>query len=123
MIKVLIVDDNPDVLQVMQLLLGTRGYEVETITRGEETFKKVEIFQPNLIFLDVHLSGMDGREICKQLKTTEEIKHIPVILFSANMNVEKSITECLADGFISKPFDINDLIQGIDNHLLETNGS
>src|SRR5437763_16683614 len=110
MAKILIVDDNPDVLQVMQLLLGSRGFEVDVPTNGEETFTKTEIFNPNLIFLDVHLAGMDGREISKQLKTTEETKHIPVILFSANIIHGNSLSESLADDFIAKPFDIHDLV-------------
>ncbi|MDQ6757898.1 MAG: response regulator [Bacteroidota bacterium] len=119
MAKILIVDDNPDVLQVMQLLLGSRGFEVNVTTKGQETFTKTETFRPHLIFLDVHLSGMDGRDICKQLKTSEETKHIPVILFSANNITEATITECLADDFIAKPFDIHELILKV-NKLINT---
>ena len=122
MAKILIVDDNPDVLQVMQLLLGSRGFEVDVTTKGEETFTKTEIFSPNLIFLDVHLAGMDGREISKQLKTTQETKHIPVILFSANIIHGNSLSESLADDFIAKPFDIHDLVLKV-NKLINTSGS
>lgn len=122
MTKILIVDDNPDVLQVMQLLLGSRGFEVDVTTKGEETFTKTEIFNPNLIFLDVHLAGMDGREISKQLKTTEETKHIPVILFSANIIHGNSLSESLADDFIAKPFDIHDLVLKV-NKLINTSDS
>lgn len=119
MAKILIVDDNPDVLQVMQLLLGSRGFEVDVTTKGEETFSKTENFHPSLIFLDVHLSGMDGREISKQLKTTQETKHIPVILFSANTIHGNSFSESLADDFIAKPFDIHDLVLKV-NKLINT---
>lgn len=110
MARIVIVDDNTDVLQVMKLLLGSRGFEVMGTTKGEETFNLVNTYQPALIFIDIHLSGMDGRQISKQLKTTEGTKHIPVILFSANMIKETTLTESLADAFIAKPFDIHELI-------------
>jgi CheY-like chemotaxis protein len=110
MAKILIVDDNADVLHVMQLLLGSRGYEVATTTKGEETYTLINSFQPNLIFLDIHLSGMDGRDISRQLKTAGETKHIPVILFSANVIKGTTLEESLADEFIAKPFDIHQLL-------------
>lgn len=110
MAKILIVDDNPDILHVMQLLLGSRGFEVEVTTKGEETFSLVNTFQPALIFIDIHLSGMDGRAISKQLKTTGETKHISIILFSANIIKGTTLAESLADEFIAKPFDIHDLM-------------
>jgi len=112
--RILIVDDNADVLQVMQLLLSSRGYEVDVTTKGEETYMKTEIFDPNLIFLDIHLGGMDGRDICKTLKLNEETSHIPVILFSANNIKDNLFTEALADEFIAKPFDIHDLLSKVD---------
>ena len=110
MARIVIVDDNTDVLQVMKLVLGSRGFEVIATTKGEETFNLVNTFHPALIFLDIHLSGMDGRQISKQLKTTGGTKHIPVILFSANMIKGTTLTESLADDFIAKPFDIHELI-------------
>ena len=122
MARILIVDDNADVLHVMQLLLGSRGFEVEVTTNGEETFNLVNAFQPSLIFLDVHLSGMDGRDISRQLKNTEETKHIPIILFSANVIKGATLDESLADDFVSKPFDIHELLQKI-NKLVNMDGN
>lgn len=108
--KILIVDDNPDVLKVMQLLLGSRGFEVEVTTKGSETIDLVNTFQPALIFLDIHLAGLDGRDISRELKSSEETRHIPIILFSANMIRGNTLAESLADEFISKPFDIHELL-------------
>lgn len=122
MAKILIVDDNADVLQVMQLLLGSRGFEVEVTTKGEETFSLVNTFQPALILLDVHLSGVDGRDISRQLKTTKETKHIPIILFSANLIKGSTLAESLADEFVPKPFDIHELLLKV-NKLIGTAGN
>lgn len=120
--RILVVDDDIDILTVVQLVLETNGFEVVAISNWQQIFTQIETFKPNLILLDVSLGTQDGRNICKQLKSGKYTKHISVILFSANHNIEKSVSECLADSFISKPFDINDLIQGINNELMETNG-
>ena len=117
--KILIVDDNPDILQVMQLLLGSRGFEIDVTTNADETFSRIQSFQPGLIFLDVFLGDFDGRDICKEIKSNQNLKQIPVILFSANKVKSSSISDCLADAFISKPFDIIDLVDKVNNLLPE----
>ncbi len=122
MYKILIVDDHPDILQVMELLLSSRGFEIEVTTKGEETFNLINIFKPDLIFLDIHLAGLDGRNICRQLKTSEKTKSIPIILFSANIIKDNTIADSLADEFIAKPFDIHELILKV-NKLIGSNGT
>ncbi len=122
MYKILIVDDHPDILQVMELLLSSRGFEIEVTTKGEETFNLINIFKPDLIFLDIHLAGLDGRNICRQLKTSEKTKSIPIILFSANIIKDNTIADSLADEFIAKPFDIHELILKV-NKLIGINGT
>ena len=123
MSKILIVDDNADVLHVMQLLLGSRGFEVEVTTKGAETFNLVNTFRPSLIFLDVHLGRMDGRDISRLLKTTEETKLIPIILFSANIIKDSILADSLADDFVAKPFDIHDLLVKINKHVIAPGNS
>ena len=115
--KILIVDDNPDILQVMQLLLGSRGFEIDVTTHADETFSRIHSFQPGLIFLDVFLGDFDGREICKEIKSNQNLKQLPVILFSANKVKSSSITDCFADAFISKPFDIIELVDKVNSLL------
>ncbi|MEO5647977.1 MAG: response regulator [Chitinophagaceae bacterium] len=117
MLKVLVVDDDPDILAVMQLLLKMKGFEVEVTMKGEETFEKVDVFKPNLILLDVLLSGSDGRIICKQLKSQEDTSHIPIIMFSAHPSAVETIRDYGADDFIAKPFDVNELINKVNNQL------
>ena len=120
--RILVVDDDTNILTVVQLVLETNGFKVATIFNWQQIYTQVDTFKPDLILLDVSLGTQDGRNICKKLKTDDSTKHIPVILFSANHNIEKSISECFADSFISKPFDINDLVEGLNKHLVETNG-
>ena len=117
--KILVVDDDVDILNVVQLVLDVNGFEVLATPNWQQINTHIDAFKPDLILLDVSLGTQDGRNICKQLKSNNNTKHIPVILFSANHNIDKSVAECLADNFISKPFDINDLVEGINSQLMK----
>jgi DNA-binding response OmpR family regulator len=108
--RLLVVDDDPDILQFLQLIFEDEGYEVSVCAKGPylEQLHKDEL--PNLIFLDVFLSGKDGREIVKYLKSQEETKHIPVIMSSAHPKTEATARAAGADDFLAKPFDIDVLL-------------
>lgn len=117
MSKVLVVDDDKDILEVVELLLTLHNYTVKTTFRAGDTFNEIKKFKPDLILLDVNIAGADGREICKLLRTIKETENIPVILFSATPGLEQSQHICGATDFITKPFDISDLIKKIEKHL------
>ena len=117
MSRILVVDDDTDILSVMEILLTMKGFEVEVTAKGENTFPKINTFHPDLILLDVLISGHDGRTICKQLKSNEETRHIPVIMFSAHPGAAATIADYGADDFIAKPFDVNNLIQKVNSQL------
>jgi CheY-like chemotaxis protein len=68
---------------------------------------------PDLLLLDIWMSGMDGKEICKHLKSQEVTKHIPIIMISANKDTQKIAFECGADDFIAKPFQMKNLLQKV----------
>ncbi|MEO6455231.1 MAG: response regulator [Ginsengibacter sp.] len=118
MSKILVVDDDLDILVVMEILLSMKGFEVDVTAKWENTFDKIESFKPDLILLDVLISGNDGRTLCKELKSKPDTKHIPVIMFSAHPSAAATIDEYGADDFIAKPFDVNDLLAKVNNHLL-----
>lgn len=109
--KVLVVDDDPDILEAVQLILETSGYTSEAITKGDETYSKIAEYKPDMIILDVLLSGNDGRTICKNLKRTEETKQIPIIMMSAHPTARQSVNECGADAFLAKPFSISEMLE------------
>ncbi|HRN71240.1 MAG TPA: response regulator [Candidatus Woesebacteria bacterium] len=117
MAKVLIIDDDPDILEVLQLTLQMEGFETKTNTRGEELFSEVDHFKPDIILLDILLSGSDGRVLCKQLKSDSSTKNIPVILISALPKIKETLTEYGANDFIPKPFDIDDLLSRVEKQL------
>jgi CheY-like chemotaxis protein len=115
--KILVVDDEPDILEFLQVILEEEGYTVATTDKGEYVEKLHDGGLPDLILLDVLLSGKDGREIVKQLKSQEETKHIPVIMFSAHPSAEATARACGAEDFVAKPFDIPVLLEKVEQYL------
>jgi twitching motility two-component system response regulator PilH len=121
--KILLIDDDKDLLEVTQGLLKKRGYDVAIDTNWENALAKIGSFKPQVILLDVFLNGVDGLDICKQIKSMPHIKDIPVMIFSAYPRVAESVIyEYGADDFIAKPFEINDLIAKVHSVLSQTKG-
>jgi DNA-binding response OmpR family regulator len=115
--KILVVDDEPDILDFMQLVLEDEGYMVVTTDKAEYLEKLHDGGLPDLILLDVLLSGKDGREIVKHLKSQEETKHIPVIMFSAHPSAEETARQAGADEFLAKPFDMDELVAKVAKYF------
>jgi CheY-like chemotaxis protein len=113
---ILVIDDDPDILEVVQAILIGQDYRVQTSLNGA-CLQRLESDQPDLILLDVLLQGEDGRELCQQLKGREQTRHIPVILFSANFAANESIAACGADGFLPKPFRRRELLDLVASRI------
>ena len=115
--RLLIVDDDSDILEFLQVILEEEGYEVVTSDKGDYLEQLHNGGLPHLILVDVLLSGKDGREIVKYLKSQEETKHIPIIMFSAHPSAEETARQAEADDFLAKPFDIDVLLAKIAHFL------
>ena len=116
--KILVVDDDPDILEAFQLTLEFAGYEVTTTEKGEyaENLRDANGGLPDIIILDVLLSGKDGRIICQKLKSQEDTRHIPIIMISAHPSAKQSVKAVGADDFLAKPFDIDELLEKIAHY-------
>lgn len=115
--KILVVDDEPDILEFLQIIFEEEGFIVVTTEKGEYLEKLNNGALPDLILLDMLLSGKDGREIVKSLKSREKTKHIPVIMFSAHPSAERTALAAGADDFVEKPFDIEVLLRKIEHYF------
>ena len=116
--RILIVDDDKDLLTVVKSLLHKRGFDVSVYSDSENLAEAVKSFEPQLILLDVFLAGVDGLEVCKRLKSSPYSRHIPIIIFSAYPRVrESAIYEFGANDFIAKPFEVNELVKKIHKVL------
>jgi DNA-binding response OmpR family regulator len=104
--RILIVEDNPDILELYMIMLRHNNYEVLGKDSGEEIEPVIRNFVPDLIILDMLLSGLDGLNVCKQIKHDSSTNHIPVIMVSAHASGLEKSTEAGADFFIAKPFDM-----------------
>jgi len=117
--KILAVDDDNDILDVIRIILEDEGYEVFTLANGKQVLELVEEKVPDLILLDVMLGGLDGRDICRELKAHEVFKKIPVVMISASHNLNNLLLMPGApDNFLAKPFDIDRLIDMVKTQLV-----
>jgi DNA-binding response OmpR family regulator len=121
--KLLVIDDDKDLLEVTKSLLTRKGFEVETNDNWDDALHQLESFEPQLILLDVFLNGIDGLDICKKLKSMPNTCHIPILIFSAYPSIaERVIYEYGADDFIAKPFEVNELVTKVHSVLSQTAG-
>ncbi len=115
MAKILVVDDDTKIQMVIRIMLQKKGYEVKCASSGLEAFQEIPTFGPDLVMLDVMMPGMDGYEVCRKLKSSENTKNIPVIMLTAlgmGEDFEKAI-ENGADWYIVKPFNSRQLLSRV----------
>lgn len=116
--KVMICDDDFDILEVTALILLQKGYEVDTYSDCNNIFAKVEVSKPDVILMDLWIPDLGGENVTALLKASEKTRSIPVILFSANNDIEKVALSAGAEGFIRKPFEIRLLEEMISARIL-----
>jgi DNA-binding response OmpR family regulator len=114
--KIFIADDDPDILDIIKMMLQTQGYTVVISNNANDIFNYKDKL-PDLILLDIWMSGQDGRDICKRLKENQLTKDIPLIFISANSNIEEITKKHHADGFIPKPFEMKHLLNVVNDTL------
>lgn len=105
--KVLIIEDEPIIAEMMSILLEVEGYQVISLADTGLARRKLHDKEVDLVMLDLGLKGEDGQSMCAYIKGHDDLKHIPVILVSANSDLEKIKIECGADDHIAKPFDLD----------------
>lgn len=114
--KILIADDDPDILDAMKMMLEMEGYDVMTTLDGERVASMFK-YRPDLLFLDIWMSGIDGRDICRTIKSKKATKDTPVIMISASTSIGKSAQDSGADDFIAKPFQMKDILSKVEKHI------
>jgi DNA-binding response OmpR family regulator len=114
--KILIADDDPGILDAIGIMLEFEGYEVKC-TPNCDSLLTMENEFPDLLLLDIWMSGTDGRDVCKQLKRNRNTSKIPIVLISASKDIERSALEAGADAFLAKPFEMDDLLEKIEKYI------
>lgn len=114
--KILIVDDDTNIAELISLYLTKECYETKMVHDGESALRELQLFQPNLILLDLMLPGMDGYQVCREVRTKSQV---PIIMLSAKGEVFDKVLglELGADDFIVKPFDTKELVARVKANL------
>jgi DNA-binding response OmpR family regulator len=115
--KILVVDDDRDILEVIQIILEDQGYDVHITPDGNIVERKIKEFSPDLILLDIWLAGIDGQDIAARLKKQNETKEIPIVMISAVNKSDQIAQNAGVEDFLSKPFDMDDLISIVAKYI------
>jgi len=115
--KILVVDDDKDLLEMVEMTLSRLGYQITTLAKGSGFIKVVESIRPDIILLDIFLGDADGRTLCHKMKLQPAYENIPVILYSAGYVPLSTIEHSKADEFMIKPFDIKQLTEKVKKLL------
>ena len=117
--KILVVDDEPDILKVVVFRLEKAGYKVTAAEDGQKALDSVQREKPDLILLDLRLPVIDGYEVCKRLRSDEAFKKIPIIFLTASTapTIIEKTKEYKADDYLIKPFEPDDLLKKVEKFV------
>jgi two-component system, chemotaxis family, chemotaxis protein CheY len=114
--RILIVDDDESIRQIVRLCLSDEGYEVLEAPNGQVALEAIDAFQPSLILLDLRMPVMDGWEFARRYRASPG-PHAPLVAFVAALNAEQECANLDSDGILAKPFDLDDLLQAVRTKL------
>ena len=115
--NVLVLDDHPEIRDLMVEVLERRGYRASTASDGHDALTQFALARPDLVITDLSMPGLNGYQLCRLI---QGISSVPVLIMSAQKGVEERVYEMGADAFVSKPFDMEALWAEIDELLLDT---
>lgn len=112
--KIVIFDDDQEILTAMESVLDFVDWDLVTFSTGQDALETITREKPDLILMDIQLDGVDGRDICRAIKESEALKHIPIILISGHEGAESAKNQDFGpNDFLPKPFNIGDLIDKV----------
>jgi CheY-like chemotaxis protein len=113
---VLVVDDDPGVLEVLELALGAEGYSVVVARNGREALDQAAASQPSLMLVDLMMPIMDGWQFVREVRKVDDLGTTPVIVLSAARNVDEAVRDLGVEAVVSKPFNLDDLLELVASH-------
>jgi two-component system, OmpR family, response regulator VicR len=116
--RILVIDDDEDILEILNVIFQESGYDIVISNTGEAA-EHIRVIHPDIVLLDVRITGYtkSGADICREIKSQYETQHLPVMLISAESDLRTIATECGADSYVAKPFDIFDLLSQVKEFL------
>jgi len=114
--NILVIEDEYDIMAIVTLILEEEGYHVSAMNSANHYKTRVRAAHADLVLLDLNIAGFNGKIICDYIKGQNDLKSIPVIIMSANLNANQVKEECGAEDVINKPFDLNNFIGTIRHY-------
>lgn len=115
--KILVMDKDEDILQIIKHILTEEGYDVQTSRTEQGMLDKIHSYHPDAILLDIIMPTPEGTELCRAIKEAEGINHIPVIVLSTH-NKAELVKDICADEIVKKPFDVDFLVETIEKQVV-----
>lgn len=118
--KILVIDDEPDIVKVVVFRLKNEGYDLEAAMDGQQGLERAKTMDPDIILLDITLPKMNGYEVCERLKAEEATRNIPVIFMTASVSAgpfHERFASTGAQGYVAKPFDFPQLLREIQRFI------
>jgi DNA-binding response OmpR family regulator len=116
--RILVLDDDEDNLEILSFILKESGHDVRTAVRGDTVFEEIDAYQPHLLLMDVRLAGLDGREICRNIKEDPLTALLPIILISGIHDLSNAMLQPGApNDYIVKPYDLKHLRNSVEQQL------
>ena len=112
--RILVLDDNQDILDIVHETLSYEEFDVKSTSTSDAVMPLVEEFNPDLVILDYRVAGLNGGELCKQIKSHPDFSDTPVIIFSAYINHNDELVRYGCDAVINKPFDLTELVAKVN---------
>lgn len=119
--KIMVCDDDDGILEVLEMMLEVEGYTVFTENNSTNLIKHINQTLPDLLLMDLWMPVLSGDQLLRTIRGTKELEDLPVLILSASVDGNEIATNSGADGFIAKPFDMDDVSLKIQNLLLKTN--
>ncbi len=113
---ILVVDDDARLLHVLAVFFELKGYEVRTAAGGLPALEAIGEQRPDVVILDALMPDLGGLEVCKRLRSDEKLKGLPIIIVTAAAELEKPAIAAGADAFVSKPFDLDELLGRVEEN-------
>ncbi len=117
--KILVVDDEPTIVRLMEFILARQGHEMLVAVNGEEALEKIQLHKPDLVLLDIMMPRIDGYEVARRIRANEETAGLPIIMLSAKAQ-EADIRKGMEVGvneYITKPFSPDQLVHVVSDYL------
>lgn len=116
--QVLVLDDSPAIVDSIEIMMELEGLSVSKFYKGSDMLNALHPeSKPDVILMDMWLSGEDGRDICRHIRADENLRNIPVVIMSASRGLEQSALDAGANDFIAKPFDMEDMISRVKAYI------